>query len=669
IAIKALSLSKHIEDAPWFSRSWSKDPTVTAMLVMLDAIDSKLKNKDYEKIWLTITNTTSSLISFQFLPMSQFGLADELYIKMNARGKALTDFENFKAWLERYAENFEDLPNDWLTKLDTTWADVFWKIKDEFKNKSNQGIDNIENFDNSYLNFFKSMGLFSYVANLETSGQKDALKSKENTLVSSLHEEKYVAISSYEAMKCFNTKSLSQMFTVLDACAAYPKQTKQILSDLVDKPNYWQRARFYALAQFLTRAPSPIVFDIQFERWQRVCNNLINNTFINNTLQFARVIKNIRKLSNAVFDDYNGDILAYFKDTPKPLNQLSKKQQDEEIIKATLIKENPDWEQSIIKVENHPYFDGQIGFLLDFAKNESIYDLEQFRQYAAKATYMFNDELLISQKDNKKEVGFLVQRALLCQGDKSYLVKLSSERKNFCLAKSSSLREREDNWRGVFNSNSSSKALKTLLDKIPLDNSAIKEVLTKIIDEEATKFTCADWRYYFLKSPSLIAKCYNGKIRIKKNDNGEIINIFLLSKEQMNGYHAELRSYFFQKEYLSSQDNYLPFTEIKYFSAANSQYTAYAGLNGWKFDGEQIQLRIECIHHGNNVFRLRLASDKNLNIHPYLKVILDNHHFDLRNLDKQNWMCLDVTGEESVLETIQTLLPEFNKLALSNPSA
>jgi len=533
ITIKALSLSKHIEDAPWFSRSWSKDPTVTAMLVMLDAIDSELKNKDYEKIWLTITNPTSSLISFQFLPMSQFGLADELYIKMNARGKALTDFENFKAWLERYAETLENspLPNDWLTKLDTTWADVFWKIKDELKKKTNQSIDNIENFDNGYLNFFKGMGLFSYVANLETSGQKDALKSKENTLVSSLHEEKYVAISSYEAMKCFNTKSLSQMFTVLDACAAYPIQTKQMLSDLVDKPNYWQRARFYALAQFFIHARSPIVFDIQFERWQRVCNNLINNTFINNTLQFARVIKNIRKLSNAVFDDHDGDILAYFKDKPKSLNQLSTKQQVEEVIKAQLIKENPDWEKSIIKVESHPYFDGQIGFLLELSKQENGHDLNLFRQYADKASRLFNDELLISQKDNNKEIGFLVQRALLCQGDKDYLVKLSSERKNFCLGKSSSLREREDNWRGVFDNDASLKLLKTLLDKISLGNTDIKDVLTSIIKDEQTKFTATDWRYYFLKNPSLIAKCNNGKIRIKKNDEGEIVNIFLLSKE------------------------------------------------------------------------------------------------------------------------------------------
>ena len=33
------------------------------------------------------------------------GLSDDLYIKMNARGKQLTDFENFKADLVGYIKN------------------------------------------------------------------------------------------------------------------------------------------------------------------------------------------------------------------------------------------------------------------------------------------------------------------------------------------------------------------------------------------------------------------------------------------------------------------------------------------------------------------------------------------------------------------------------------
>ena len=58
--------------------------------------------------------------------------ADRLYVKINARGKALTDFENFKADL---VGEIEKKPNDSLhsyikeipQKLDNSWNDIFWE--------------------------------------------------------------------------------------------------------------------------------------------------------------------------------------------------------------------------------------------------------------------------------------------------------------------------------------------------------------------------------------------------------------------------------------------------------------------------------------------------------------------------------------------------------------
>ena len=53
---------------------------------------------------------------------------------MNARGKQLTDFENFKADLVGYIknENIEietDAKEKIAHKLDTDWTDIFWKNK------------------------------------------------------------------------------------------------------------------------------------------------------------------------------------------------------------------------------------------------------------------------------------------------------------------------------------------------------------------------------------------------------------------------------------------------------------------------------------------------------------------------------------------------------------
>ena len=69
-------------------------------------------------------------IVFYVLPMEQFKLTDDLYIKLNARGKVLSSFENFKAWQFGEVEErklFEDT------------------VLDKFKNKFAQFLVNSAN--------------------------------------------------------------------------------------------------------------------------------------------------------------------------------------------------------------------------------------------------------------------------------------------------------------------------------------------------------------------------------------------------------------------------------------------------------------------------------------------------------------------------------------------
>ena len=58
--------------------------------------------------------------------MENFSLSDDLYIKMNGRGKQLSNFDNFKAdyfkWLEENILNAEDIK----IKFNTHYIDIFW---------------------------------------------------------------------------------------------------------------------------------------------------------------------------------------------------------------------------------------------------------------------------------------------------------------------------------------------------------------------------------------------------------------------------------------------------------------------------------------------------------------------------------------------------------------
>jgi hypothetical protein len=147
-----LRVVEHIQTQTWFYSVWKQDPTIQAMLTMLggtpvkakdvDIIDGMEeifpKDSDWNKYWNELTKKECPII-FYYQPLSDFGLSDDLYIKMNARGKALTNFENFKADLVGYIKKEEweknKEPRDTIAyKLDTGWTDIFWHNKsDEYK--------------------------------------------------------------------------------------------------------------------------------------------------------------------------------------------------------------------------------------------------------------------------------------------------------------------------------------------------------------------------------------------------------------------------------------------------------------------------------------------------------------------------------------------------------
>ena len=114
------TLSEELENLEGFPLGWKKDPTVSSMLVMLDAIHKKFCNA--ENLWGKLK---SGVISFYFLSIKDLGLSDELYITMNSRGKPLTDFEHFKAEFKSKLDELDrELSDRIIFKIDTAWTDL-----------------------------------------------------------------------------------------------------------------------------------------------------------------------------------------------------------------------------------------------------------------------------------------------------------------------------------------------------------------------------------------------------------------------------------------------------------------------------------------------------------------------------------------------------------------
>ena len=144
------ALSSDIKNQSWFPFDWKNDPTISSMLVMLDAIDARFKN--VSDIWSALENQA---ITFYFLPIKDMGLTDELYIKMNSRGKPLTLFEHFKAELEREIRAIDEKTgqnssNRIVEKIDKEWTDLLWNYR-------NSGTDDADDniIDDEFLRYFK----------------------------------------------------------------------------------------------------------------------------------------------------------------------------------------------------------------------------------------------------------------------------------------------------------------------------------------------------------------------------------------------------------------------------------------------------------------------------------------------------------------------------------
>ena len=79
------TISARITDSAWFFLAWKNDPTIKAMLVMLDCIEEKLNDEeDYKRLWGKLKSKKPP-ITFHFKELNSIGLTDDLYIKMNAR--------------------------------------------------------------------------------------------------------------------------------------------------------------------------------------------------------------------------------------------------------------------------------------------------------------------------------------------------------------------------------------------------------------------------------------------------------------------------------------------------------------------------------------------------------------------------------------------------------
>ncbi|MDE6267242.1 MAG: DUF262 domain-containing protein [Muribaculaceae bacterium] len=336
----------------WFFTRWEQDPTVNSALRMLRGYHKNEENvnrrklpeirrknrlKDgIEKLFADVEDNSrfveywESLISdnppieFYHLPLEKFGLTDDLYVKMNARGKELTFFENFKADLigyirERASRDSTD-SGEWKAlldpiagipiRMDTDWSDIFWKLRKEVKCKrDNQETLTECNIDEIYYAFinriFSDSLILAKVNGAYIVDTRDG-KERENSTYVYLNEREdnkenpvphYLGLEMYKfypvreedrEKKVIPIEVFHKLQKVLDGWVGdmegmitppwekqfdfLPQYTKDDSAVPITTITQLQRIVFFAVCKYLCEGEYE---EVSFRRWMRIVHNLI----------------------------------------------------------------------------------------------------------------------------------------------------------------------------------------------------------------------------------------------------------------------------------------------------------------------------------------------------------------------------------------------------------
>ena len=401
--------SQAICNCTWFFDAWKHDPTVKGMLNTLDTIHELLKDKKIseERYWQPLEE---GAVTFYWLDLEEHHLTDELYLKMNARGKQLSNFENFKASLVKrvadngWEENIKE-KDSFSFKMDTIYTDLFWEYR---------GEENI--IDYEVINFFAGMAMIGYALKENSEAQQKRIQELFNNPLSvrveDFEKSNFERFTSYldfyspvekisietELWKYYNPNNKRGFFK------EFIKDENKGTGEFYKGATYPQRIFFYALSELFMEAKDKNNIS---EDFIRVVRNIVENATIDSAQTFVYAIKLMSELLEGVQDIY-----WYLSKTAIQSNFASY-QVTQEKQKAERIVANPEWKDAIWEAEDHPMFKGDIGFLLLETEN----DLPLFKKRYEVAKEMFEEK---GVKGKYRENALLI-RALVSRFDNWYL--------------------------------------------------------------------------------------------------------------------------------------------------------------------------------------------------------------------------------------------------------
>ncbi len=412
------SISDIIRNQPWFTQSFASDPTIQSMLTSLDdkekgcGFEQLLKKEKYKDKWDAYWELLCSEkcpITFFYKDMKDDDLpeSDSLYVKMNARGKRLTNFENFKAELFKVKHNDKELFSleEFISPFENQWTNnIFWPYKNEEKK-----IDEI---------FFKFINRICRNNLLRRKKFKEDLKDKSTLWLQFEREEnlkdEYVfeSIEAYEEVLTedsdkVSTENFVKNFTNMmnNISTAAESLSEHKFNNILKAPYEFKFIPEYNKGGISSiTIPERVLMEgvacyfiyneyneETFRDWMFFVRNLTYNSSADRYERIGGLLEKIYEWAK-----HSGDVITFLKDYKEEYKDIAAEQFKEEVEKAKMISTLRAGERSfnftekdIRDAETDLPTDGAIRYLFTNPDPDKSIDWNQFKQKSMNAKKLF----------------------------------------------------------------------------------------------------------------------------------------------------------------------------------------------------------------------------------------------------------------------------------------
>lgn len=493
-AEKQNQFSETVKDSKWYFRFWNNDSTIKGMLKMLDTIHYKFK--ETEGLYAKLTDTVQPLVTFEFLNLETYKLTDDLYIKMNARGKALSPFENFKAQFEKLLDSKNpQYRNEFSKNVDGVWCDLFWNYSVA------DGHYTIDHYILNFFNYISEMLFYRSAEKYEGLSYSFDDFSVIEAVYSDQHNIEFLIFS----LNLF-AGSRSQDRKAVDAFFSDIFDTEKSVSAVgLFDPAYNLFEKAIAGKSSFDNKDKLILYTLIYRHFQLKCGSL---EVSENLKDLTRIIRNLvfsinqrgngsqkdQVSSDLRTSDYE-DVIAFTESLADEdvlknlktatLNMSFKKEfMVSENRKTDYILKNPHKKELIIKLENHRYLRG------DLRAFEKIIAADRIFDFTVSAFYSIWNE-----SDTKKII-----QSLIGFGHRGAHV-------GNCYFGGLWFFGNTERWQRIFwdTSNELADLLDNYFEELALVQGTFSQRLDHIIQTKALDWDRNSWQYLCLKYNRLLS--------------------------------------------------------------------------------------------------------------------------------------------------------------------